>query len=171
MPDYYSSFFDYWDNLIFDNQSFKKFLDQKISQDSQFAQKLFDAISPIAIYHFADLCYAKEATQGLKKARNLIGDDYFADFLICEDKKQDKRSWTKDNLQNGPLKSWYNVLFAYNVENLEPGVLFEIDSYGGFNYLLDGETLFGSDDSHNFPWYTDINSIKDRLALESRPSF
>lgn len=156
MPQEYKSFFDFSQNS---ESTLSFFADQERKHsDNNFAQKFFDSIAPLAIYHLTDLRYKKEAKKALKDMRKLMGDDWVELMLLD---KED--GFNIDNLKVGLLQDVYNDTFAYIVEQNEPSSHFQIDKYGGYNYIVDNEILFGSDDSRVFPWFLDSNAILDRI--------
>lgn len=172
----FDSFFDYEEcagiRSIFARESRK---------DPSFARQVFDAIAPIAIYHFADIQYAQKAREGMVALTQSMGAEFVNDVLFdgtgavlgdFNDKDVADGSVVED-ISPGNAKSLYCEVFAYVAEEMMAGdprkMEFLIDSYGGFNYQLGGDIVFGSDDANTFPWFESSQAIKDRYAASLDP--
>lgn len=133
------------------------------------AQEMFAHIAAIEIYHHADVSFKKAAEHGLNSLVSLLGEDWVRDTL--------SRAGTleihEDQVQCGNVRWWYNALFAVIAEDMlsesEHEFQFEIDEYGGFNYVVgpENEICFGSDDSHVFPFFTCAEAMQERLDHQS----
>lgn len=156
MPQEYDSFFKFSE----DSEVIRPFFaaKEKKLQDKDYAHKFFDSIAPLVIYHLADLRYKKQAKKALKDLRKLMGDDWVEGLLTDKE-----NGFDLENLKTGLLQEIYNDTFAYIVEENVSDAIFQIDKYGGYNYVLNNEILFGSDDSRVFPWFLGSETIIDRI--------
>lgn len=167
----FDSFFDYEECA-----GIRSFFAREGRKDPAFPQRVFDAIAPIAIYHFADIKYSQKAKEGMASLIREMGPEFVDDVLFdgtgtvlndFNDKDVADGSVVED-ISPGDAKSLYCEVFAYVAEEMMANdnrkMEFLIDSYGGFNYQLDGDIVFGSDDANAFPWFDSSQSLKDRYA-------
>lgn len=172
----FNSFFDYEKS-----EGLRSVLASKWHQDSAIASKVFDAVAPIAAYHLADVAYRPQAKAGMAKLMKTLGPDFVQDVLfdgsgqsLNDFEPADVRSGAiVEEVPAGNLRELYNQIFAYVSEEMmaDDGrkMEFVIDSYGGYNYHLGGEVVFGSDDMNAFPWFDSSAAIKERYESSREP--
>jgi len=172
----FDSFFDYEECA-----GVRSIFARKSRKDPAFPQRIFDAIAPIAIYHFADIKYSRAAKEGMVSLIREMGPEFVDDVLfdgtgaVLEDFFDDDVAdgSVVEDISPGNVRSLYCEVFAYVAEEMMAGdkrkMEFLIDSYGGFNYQLDGDIVFGSDDANAFPWFDSSQALKDRYAASSLP--
>jgi hypothetical protein len=173
----FDSFFDYEKC-----EGIRSIFAREDRKDPQFSRRVFDAIAPVAIYHFADVEYSTKAREGMAMLIREMGSEFVDDTLFdgtgtCLDDFIDDNvidGSVVEDIAPGSAKSLYCEVFAYVAEDIMSNdnrkMEFSIDSYGGFNYLLDGDVVFGSDDANAFPWFDSSQAIKDRYESSRGPS-
>lgn len=110
------------------------------------ARQKFDMIAPIAIWHFADCEFAREALIGFRKARK-------AGLLKAEHIDQTA----------GEVCDLYNRLFEEIVLEEKPDWVPVIDQYGAKGFRNEDGIVFTGDDSGFYPWYETAALILERV--------
>lgn len=176
MPMNFKSFFDYEPS-----DGLRSIFARKWHQDSAIASKVFDAVAPLAVYHLADVRYADQAKAGMVALLKTLGPDFVQDVLF-DGSGQSLDDFEPADISSGAiveevpvgnLRELYNQCFAYVAEEMMADdnrkMEFVIDSYGGYNYHLDGEVVFGSDDMNAFPWFESSAAIQERYESSREP--
>lgn len=180
MPMNFGSYFEYDDC-----SGLRGMIARESCQDPMFTRRLFDAVAPIAIYHMSDVGYLGQAKAGMVALLRDFGQD-FVDEELFDGTGHVAADFVDEDVADGSIvedisasnaRLLYNRVFAYVAEEVmaddKRKMEFVIDSYGGFNYHLDGEIVYGSDDMNAFPWFESYDAIQERYgsskALASGP--
>ncbi len=113
----------------------------------------FDIIAPIAIYHFADVCFKTKAMKALRKAKK-IG---YAFYDGLDGPKYDAEG----------LASRYNTLFEHIINEEKPEWTPIVDLWGAKGFKdRSGRRVFTGDDFGFYPWYETSGLILERIKNE-----
>ena len=169
----FDSFFDYA------GSDARSFLARQDRGADSFSRDFFDAVAPVAIYHFADVSYKQKAKEGMVKLCELCGREWVNDTFFEGASGEPLDEFLDDEILSGEIveeinayqsREWYNYAFAFITENsVDESLLFYVDDYGGFNYKKGDEVLFGSDDVKAFPWVETADLIHEKIAKNSSP--
>lgn len=177
MPMNLSSYFDYDDCA-----GLRGMIARESRQDPLFTRRLFDAIAPIAIYHMSDVGYMGQAKAGMVTLLRDFGADFVNEELFDGTGKV-VADFVDEDVADGNVvedisasnaRLLYNRMFAYVAEEVMAAdrrkMEFVVDSYGGLNYHLNGEVVFGSDDAYAFPWFESYDAVQERYAASKAPA-
>ena len=121
--------------------------------------QLFDLVSPIAIYHAADLCYEDKAKQGWRKLKKIPAQAWAGfDCGVPDVSKgvDDTHVWSKEA---------YDELF-WEIIAGECGDswTWEWDRWGAKRVKDEqGNHVFSGDESWCFPWYDTAEALVNRI--------
>jgi len=112
----------------------------------------FDLVAPIAIYHYADVCYRRQAQAAIRKAKKLLNQDW-SPYLKYTD---------PDGLTE--IGDRYKNLFREIVIGQRPEWVEFVDKWGAYGFKDEqGNVVFSGDDMYRFPWYETAGSLIERI--------
>jgi hypothetical protein len=124
-------------------------------------EDLFNLVAPIHIFHKADVCFKEEARKAfriLKKVRDHeIVLHYFDEGVSVLNER--------NVIGVDHIVFWkvYNRLFEELVTEYFPEFKSSHDRYGAKCFLFEGKRYLAGDDYDCFPFYADVDSLKQHL--------
>jgi hypothetical protein len=128
--------------------------------------QLFDLVAPIAIMHFADLCYEKQAVVALQKLQAQERDP----LVVATFGSKPGRNWldyvdypSPDNLPT--IDDIYKQLFREIIEEEASDWTEFFDRWGAYAWRdANGTPVFSGDAGFCMPWYETAALLRERIA-------
>lgn len=124
-------------------------------------ENLFNWVAPIHVFHHADIMYKSEAKKAFKELKKASGCEmvksYFGEEAVVLKEK------TIETIDSEVFWRVYNQLFEEIVKESFPAFSMGYDMYGAKCFRLGGAVYLAGDVHDCFPFYVDMESLKERL--------